>query len=375
MILEHKDLKKYRGKVTMVAGGFDPIHHGHIEYLKTAHELGLPVLCSIDSDFYVSAKHPILLPASMRAEVIGAIRYVSFIYLNNSRTAEVLRELRPKYFLKGKDWDGRLPQDEQEACKKYRIKIVYADTTRDSSTSLVKNYLSRAAGEITKKDLEAFENIFHSQKEVPASHYEDEYFNNDWRKENNSYQVEVRRRVEGKHPALIKKVFKPKKVLDVGCGPGALMYLLKEKAVSCDGVDFSPSCLKLAPLEVRGKIIIGSIVDTDIKSNFYDLVICREVLEHLTLSQIRKAVENLCRISSRYVYLTTRFHQNPASLLSVADDKETDPTHITVLNKDFLRTLFVLEGFRRRADLEDKMDWLKKNRVLVYEKVERLKSP
>jgi hypothetical protein len=38
------------------------------------------------------------------------------------------------------------------------------------------------------------------------------------------------------------------------------------------------------------------------------------------------------------------------------------------MSKDFLRVLLVLEGFRRRADLEQRMDWGGKNRVLVYER-------
>jgi hypothetical protein len=38
------------------------------------------------------------------------------------------------------------------------------------------------------------------------------------------------------------------------------------------------------------------------------------------------------------------------------------------LNKNLLRALFVVNGFRRRADLEARMDWLDKRRVLVYER-------
>jgi hypothetical protein len=30
--------------------------------------------------------------------------------------------------------------------------------------------------------------------------------------------------------------------------------------------------------------------------------------------------------------------------------------------------MFVLQGFRRRQDLEARMDWMSKGRVLVYEK-------
>ena len=47
---------------------------------------------------------------------------------------------------------------------------------------------------------------------------------------------------------------------------------------------------------------------------------------------------------------------------------KTIPTHITLMTKPFLRMLFVLEGLRRRADLEERMDWAKKDRVLVYER-------
>jgi hypothetical protein len=73
-------------------------------------------------------------------------------------------------------------------------------------------------------------------------------------------------------------------------------------------------------------------------------------------------------VTSRFVYVTTRFHAAPASLLDVTTDFETDPTHITLMTKDLLRALFVLEGLRRRADLEDRMDWAGKGRVLVYER-------
>jgi hypothetical protein len=91
-------------------------------------------------------------------------------------------------------------------------------------------------------------------------------------------------------------------------------------------------------------------------------------MEHLSVLQVRRTVAEICRVSSRYAYVTTRFHPAPAGLLDVTTDFETDPTHITLLAKDFLRCLFVLEGFRRRPDLEQRMDWGGKGRVLVYER-------
>jgi SAM-dependent methyltransferase len=216
--------------------------------------------------------------------------------------------------------------------------------------------------------VQAFEEAVFARQPVTADHYDDEYFEAGWREEGNRYELETRRRIEDRNPALIKDVFEPSRVLDVGCGPGFLMLFLAELGIEVQGVDFSPSSRELAPAEVRDRILIGDVAEAHVEECSFDLVVCREVLEHLTVIQVRRTVEQLCRASDRFVYVTTRFHPNPASLLDVTTDFETDPTHITLLAKDFVRCLFVLEGFRARADLEERMDWAGKGRVLVYER-------
>jgi hypothetical protein len=121
---------------------------------------------------------------------------------------------------------------------------------------------------------------------------------------------------------------------------------------------------------VRDRIVVGDVADPTLKpANAYDLVISREVLEHLTVLQVRRAVANMVRMTSRFIYVTTRFHPNPASLLDFNTRDDLDPSHITLLNKDMLRLMFVLEGCRSRPDLEQRMDWGNKGRVLVLEKL------
>jgi 2-polyprenyl-3-methyl-5-hydroxy-6-metoxy-1,4-benzoquinol methylase len=217
-------------------------------------------------------------------------------------------------------------------------------------------------------EVEAFERVVQEQRPYDETHYDDDYFASEWREAGNKYDLETRRRIEDRNPQLIREVFTPERVLDVGCGPGFLMAFLDELGIDTHGVDFSPSSRTLAPESVRDRIEIGPVTELPAGDASYDLVICREVLEHLTVLQAKRAVAEMCRISSRYVYVTTRFHSEPASLLDVTTDFETDPTHITLMTKDLLRTLFVLEGFRRRSDLEERMDWGGKGRVLVYER-------
>ncbi len=217
-------------------------------------------------------------------------------------------------------------------------------------------------------EIERFEAAVSAQAAVPAAHYDDEYFVSDWREQGNRYDLETRRRIEGRNPQLIKEVFEPARVLDVGCGPGALMYLLHELGLEVDGIDFSRHSASLAPPVISDHIIVGEVTKPHVTPCAYDLVVCREVMEHLTVLQVRRCVEQLCRASSRYIYVTTRFHDNPQSLLSFTTQFEVDPTHITLMNKEFLRCLFVLEGFKSRRDLEQRMDWGRKGRVLVLER-------
>ncbi len=221
--------------------------------------------------------------------------------------------------------------------------------------------------------VQGFEDAVFAQSPTPPSHYDDEYFVSDWRADDNKYDLETRRRIEGRNPALIKEVFEPARVLDVGCGPAALMYLLHELGIEVQGIDFSERSVALAPEPMRDRILVGSVTDPHVPDGSFDLVICREVFEHLTVLQVKQAVAAICRASSRFVYATTRFHPDPPDLLSFTTQFDVDPTHITLLNKDFLRVLFVLEGFRSRPDLEARMDWAGKGRVLVYERQTTLK--
>ncbi len=148
------------------------------------------------------------------------------------------------------------------------------------------------------------------------------------------------------------------------------MHLLHEIGVNVEGIDFAESSKALATPEVRDRITVGQVTDPTLKpANSYDLVICREVLEHLTVLQVRQAVANMVRMTSKFIYVTTRFHPEPASLLDFTTQFDVDPSHITLLNKDMLRLMFVLEGCRSRADLEARMDWGNKGRVLVLEKL------
>jgi D-beta-D-heptose 7-phosphate kinase/D-beta-D-heptose 1-phosphate adenosyltransferase len=144
VIVETEALPRLAGAVTMVSGGFDPLHPGHVAYLEAAAALGPPLLCNVSPDEWVARKHPPLLTQDERVRVIDAIRFVAYVHPERTTTEEVLRILRPRYFAKGADWRGRLPESEVRACAESGVEIVYLDTVLDSSTDVLRRFRERA---------------------------------------------------------------------------------------------------------------------------------------------------------------------------------------------------------------------------------------
>jgi cytidyltransferase-like protein len=143
VIVTAERLASLASQVAMVDGGFDPLHPGHVAYFRAAAELDAPVLCCVASDDWVARKHPPLLTQDQRVELIDAIRYVDYTYASPSTTEDVLRALRPRYYVKGADWRGRLPAIQEEICKNAGTQIVFLDTVFDSSTAILRNYQER----------------------------------------------------------------------------------------------------------------------------------------------------------------------------------------------------------------------------------------
>lgn len=72
-----------RQKVVVVSGGFDPLHSGHIAYLKSARELGTKLIVAVNSDeWLIRKKGRFFMPQSERAEIIKNLGCVDRVYAN-----------------------------------------------------------------------------------------------------------------------------------------------------------------------------------------------------------------------------------------------------------------------------------------------------
>lgn len=340
-------------------GCFDPIHFGHVKYIREA-RLAFPewrtvVAVASDADIREKGREP-FLGQMARCAVVDGMQGVDMVFAKSQPLHEVISALKPGALVKGKDWQGKLPPEVLTACALAGTQIVYLGDRLDSSTDRLRRWaLADADASLTR--LEAF---MQAQTETPAARFDREYFAGDWRADGNTYTYEKRQEIEGKHPQLIAECFPKLSVLDVGCGPGYLVRMLKELGVDAGGCDPSPDAVAMAADRT-----VVQIDASDVPDKIADVVISREVCEHLTVNQIANMVSDLFRVARRFVYLTTRFAQQ--SVFDAATDFETDPTHITCLSQPFLRSLCVLNGGKRRKDLEIRLDHMGKGRCLVYE--------
>jgi len=92
-----------------------------------------------------------------------------------------------------------------------------------------------------------------------------------------------------------------KSVLDVGCGEGVpLLGIFSEfpSGNSINGVDYDEIKLLMIKNNIpQGNFVKGNIYNLPYKSKSFDLVLCLEVLEHLSYPQ--KALEEIKRVSSQ----------------------------------------------------------------------------
>lgn len=348
--------------LALVDGAFDPLHAGHISYLQAAHQFsGVPLLVSLASDDDIRAKgREPLLPVEQRATVLEALEHVVGVHIKDRPTEAVLEQLRPTAYIKGADWSGRLPSEQIDVCARFGIPIHYTETPMDSSSRLLADWSVRDAD----RQLDALEAYMAAQAVTPPERYDREYFEGQWRTTAPAYTLNARREAEGRHPKIIKELFGGMSILDVGCGPGFLVQMLREVGMDAGGIDPSYEAVQLSPLP-SNRIAHASV--ESLPPKIAQVVICREVLEHLTVAEVAVMVAELFRVARKAVYITTRFAKTPRGLFSVEDEREVDPTHQTLLTQPFLRSLCVLNGGKRRRDWESALDHQNKGRVLCYE--------
>ncbi len=129
----------------------------------------------------------------------------------------------------------------------------------------------------------------------------------------------------------------PRTVLDAGCAMGFLVEGLRSRGVEAFGIDISDYAIQNVHPGIQPYCRVGSVAEAFPRQ--YDLIVCIEVLEHLTSREAERAVANLCQHADDVLFSSTPF-----------DYKEA--THFNVQPPEYWAELFARHGFFHDVDFD-----------------------
>lgn len=92
--------------------------------------------------------------------------------------------------------------------------------------------------------------------------------------------------------------YKPKRVLDAGCGHGHLVKLLIDFGVDAIGLDFSKYAGELVP---EGRFVLADFKKIPFPDNSFDIVCSKGVLEHIEEEDIDQVYSEMKRVGKRMI--------------------------------------------------------------------------
>lgn len=163
------------------------------------------------------------------------------------------------------------------------------------------------------------------------------------------------RTIDMKHPMMVQQwndYFKPKSVLDLGCGRGCYLFFWKWFEDNIEGIELSEWAVNHA--FVNG-IKIGDISEES-NYRYHDLITAVDVLEHLEDDKLDKTLKNMVKFGNRFLF----------SIPFIGDPNLTnDSTHKQFRTKEEWKILISSYGIEI-SDVPE--TWYFKNQLLIGKK-------
>lgn len=145
-----------------------------------------------------------------------------------------------------------------------------------------------------------------------AKEYGYDYWDGDRKYGYGGYRYDGRWRKIAKKLAEHYSLTAGQKVLDVGCGMAHLLYELTQVVPGLDvyGIDISEYALRHAKEEIRDRLQYGKAQDIPFTDNEFDLVISLTTLHNLKVFDLKKAVQEISRVSKKNSYIVVESYRN-----------------------------------------------------------------
>ena len=133
------------------------------------------------------------------------------------------------------------------------------------------------------------------------------------------------------------------KVLDIGCGRGEFLELLKENDISAIGVDLYPEYAEYCRMKDL-EVACGDGIDYLMQCDKLDGIMAAQLVEHLDINQIVTLCENAYdKLNDGGVLIMET--PNPRALSIYVNEFYMDPSHVKPVHPETLKYLVQKAGF------------------------------
>ena len=126
------------------------------------------------------------------------------------------------------------------------------------------------------------------------------------------------------------KQFRPKNILEIGCGTGYLIRQINEKLCPAIGVDISEYAINKGK-KICPNLIKGDVRNLPINDMSCDMVIGFDILEHIPEEFIDQVISEINRVCYRYCFFNIPLKNS----FDKFNDLEHDPSHVLIRDKKF----------------------------------------
>lgn len=145
------------------------------------------------------------------------------------------------------------------------------------------------------------------------------------------------------------------RLLDLGCGPGG--FIRYGEIGKTFGLDFSKYAAANPMPGAEGKITYGAIDDIPFRDRFFDVVTAFNIMEHVPITKICGAINEIFRVSNRLVIFMTCVSTDYTPSLSYhynGEDLENFPPEI---QKEILRGHWCVKSRQWWVNAQDCLGW------------------
>lgn len=165
----------------------------------------------------------------------------------------------------------------------------------------------------TKRDyIERVTSADKAECAIVAKQYGFDYWDGDRKYGYGGYRYDGRWRSVAEKMAQHYALKQGQKILDVGCGMAHLLYEFTQAVpgIIVQGIDISEYALVHAKEEVRGCLQYGKAQDLPFEDHSFDLVISLTALHNLKVYDLKKAVQEINRVSKGKSYIVVESFRN-----------------------------------------------------------------